>query len=274
MSAFRVNSNVTAMNANRNLANNATAFNKSMDRLASGRRIVSAADDAAGLAIANRLRADIRSFGVAERNVSEASSIIGIAEGASQNIEGILERLKELATQAASANADGQQAVIDDEFQAMIDEIDRIVDSTAYQGVDLIDGTYDGTFQVGPENEVHFQLDVDLTDVDLSAEGLGVDLLDLTNQANAQDALDTLDDAIDDVNSALGELGAYQNRLDTAADNIRTSIINLQGSESVIRDVDFASEMTEYSKGQVLQQVGAAMLASANASGQTVLSLL
>ena len=272
--SFRINTNVGALNAHRSLTQNTEAFNKSMDRLSSGRRIVTAADDAAGLAIANKFRADVRSMRVAERNIAEATSLIGIAEGAAQGSEQLLERMKELATQAASVNAEGGLDAIDEEFQALKAELDRVSQSTQYQDTTLLDGTFEGTFQIGPSNDAFYQLTVDLSAVDMSAAGLGVDALSLDTQANAQAALDVLDTAIDTANSALGELGAYQNRLDASLDNVRQTTISYVASESVIRDVDFSAEMTNFSRGQVQQQVGAAMLASANASAQTVLALL
>jgi flagellin len=283
MSSFRIQTNVPALGAHRQLTSVSNSLAKSMERLSSGYRINRAADDAAGLAIANRFRADVRSMQVAQRNIAEATSLVQIAEGAAGNIEAILGRLKELATQAASANAGGQLVALDAEFQALLDEIDRTVGATNYQGTMLLDGSFDGVFQVGPTNTTTDQLQIDLTTVALDAESLALRVddgfgnlvaADLTTQANAQDALDVIDTAISTVNSMLGELGAYQNRLDYAASNIATTVMNYQASESTIRDVDMAAEMVSFTKFQILQQVGVSMLGQANAAPQAVLSLL
>jgi flagellin len=289
MSSFRIQTNVSALNAHRQLTTVSSALSKSMERLSSGYRINRAADDAAGLAIANRFRADIRSMQVAQRNIAEATSLVQIAEGAGSNIESILVRMKELATQAASANAGGQLASLDAEFQALIQEIDRTAAATNYQGTDLLDGSFSGLFQVGPNNSATDQLMVDLSSVALDTLSLGFEvedpdsadplnpdmmLLNLNTADNARIALDVIDDAITLVNSTLGELGAYQNRLDYASANLATTVSNYQASESTIRDVDMAAEMVQFTKFQILQQVGVSMLGQANAAPQAVLALL
>ena len=274
MSSFRIRSNIVSANAQRNLTDVNGSFSKSMDRLASGKRITSAADDAAGLSIANKMRSDIRSLGVAGRNITEANSVLQIAEGSANGLVGILERLKELAMQSASSNAGTQRGTLDAEFQAQKDEIDRVVDATNYMGINLLDGSFDGVFQIGPENDPSSQLEVDLSGVILSTAGLDIDTLDILDQVDAQNALTDIDAALDDVNAALGDIGAYMNRLSSAHESVITAEINLQASESVIRDVDISAEITEFSKYQVLQQVGASMLASANAAPQSVLTLL
>lgn len=273
MSSFRIQTNLPAPSSHQRLAESSRALARSMERLSSGYRINRAADDAAGLAIANRFRADIRSLQVAQRNINEATSLIQIAEGAVGNIETILERMKELATQAASANASTQLSVLDDEFQALKDEIDRIVDATNYQGTSLLDGTFSGVFQIGPTNSAHDQLTVILSSA-LDTTALAIDASDLTSQANAQAALTSVTSAIATANRVLGELGAYQNRLDYAASNVATTTLNYQASESTIRDVDMAAEMVSFTKYQILQQVGTSMLAHANAAPQNVLMLV
>lgn len=273
MSSFRIQTNLPALSSHQRLAESSRALARSMERLSSGYRINRAADDAAGLAIANRFRADIRSLQVAQRNINEATSLIQIAEGAVGNIEAILERMKELATQAASANASTQLSVLDDEFQALKDEIDRIVNATNYQGTSLLDGTFSGVFQIGPTNSAHDQLTVILSSA-LDTTALAIDASDLTSQANAQAALTSVTSAIATANRVLGELGAYQNRLDYAASNVATTTLNYQASESTIRDVDMAAEMVSFTKYQILQQVGTSMLAQANFAPQAVLTLV
>ena len=273
MSSFRIQTNLPALSSHQRLTESSRALARSMERLSSGYRINRAADDAAGLAIANRFRADIRSLQVAQRNINEATSLIQIAEGAVGNIEAILERMKELATQAASANASTQLSVLDDEFQALKDEIDRIVNATNYQGTSLLDGTFSGVFQIGPTNSAHDQLTVTLSSA-LDTTALAIDASDLTSQANAQAALTSVTSAIATANRVLGELGAYQNRLDYAASNVATTTLNYQASESTIRDVDMAAEMVSFTKYQILQQVGTSMLAQANFAPQAVLTLV
>src|SRR5690606_8151213 len=144
-----------ALNSHRQLTMTGANLSKSMERLSSGFRINRAADDAAGLAIANRFRADIRSMGVAQRNIAEATSLVQIAEGAASNVESMLERMKELATQAASSNAGGQLDALGAEYTALMSEINRLVGGTNYQGSELLDGSFDGTFQVGPTNDAN-----------------------------------------------------------------------------------------------------------------------
>jgi flagellin len=271
---MRINTNVSAINTLRVLSQTNTAMARSIGRLSSGFRINRAADDAAGLAIANKFRADIRSFKVAQQNVTEATALVQVAEGAVSSIGSILERMKELATQAASANASTQLTALDEEFQALKNEIDRIVESTNYQGNQLIDGTFSGTFQVGATNVANNQLAIDLSGVDLATGQLSIDTDDLQSADNARTAMTNLDAAISTVNRALGTLGALQNRLDYAASNIATTIENYSASESAIRDADMAYEMTVFTRNQILQQAGTAMLAQANAAPQGVLRLL
>jgi len=271
--ALRINTNVAALNAHRQLLGTEQSLNKSMERLSSGYRINSAADDAAGLAVANRLRAEVRSLNVASRNVSEASSLLKIAEGAANEIEGILERMKELATQAASANTSTtDKAKLDAEFQALIDEIDRIVDDTEYQGTALLDGNFSGTFQVGSGDTSGVDtLNVSISNLDSTSLTVGSDAL--TSAATAVTAITHVDAAIDTLSTNLGNIGAAMNRLDYTYSNIQVSIENFSASESVIRDADMASEMVDFTKNQILLQAGTAMLAQANMSSQVVLSL-
>lgn len=273
--SLKINTNVAALTTHKYLSGNSAKMSASMDKLSSGLRITKAGDDAAGLAIANKFKADIKSMQVASRNVSEATSLIQIAEGSVSTVESIIVRMKELATQGASANAGSQLTVLNSEFQALKSEINRLVAGTNYQGVELIDGTFAAqTFQVGASNAAFDQLAISLGNLDTSAAGLNIAANDLTTQANAQASMTALDAALTTVNGELGRLGAYQNRLDYAGKNLASSIQNYSASESVIRDVDMAKEMVDFTKSQVLQQAGVAMLAQANQAPQAVLSLL
>jgi len=272
--SLRIQNNITALNAHRQLQISDSGLSKSLERLSSGYRINRAADDAAGLAISQGMRADIASYKVASRNVSEANAMVQVAEGAYDQIGNMLVRLKELATQAASANASGNLDKIDAEATALKDEIDRISGATEYAGAKLLDGTLaTQTFQVGSTSESYSQISVDFAEVSTGIGGLNlvVDLSSATGDPLA--ALDSIDGAINALNDSRGALGAIQNRLGYASANLSTTIENVQAAESVIRDVDMAAEMTTFTKNQILLQAGTAMLAQANMAPQVVLSL-
>ncbi|HOJ13049.1 MAG TPA: flagellin [Deltaproteobacteria bacterium] len=273
--ALRINTNVAAINAHRQLLVTEAGMNKSMERLSSGYRINKAADDAAGLAIANRLRANVKSLTVASRNVTEGKALLQIAEGSANQIESILERMKELAVQASSANAGTDRDKLDAEFQSLIDEIDRIVDDTNYQGTKLLDGNFDGTFQVGAMNAADSsgssQINIAISGLDTTTLGISTAAVD--SAAHADSAIGLIDDAINTLAGVLGDIGATMNRLDYTYSNLQVQIENFSAAESVIRDVDMASEMVTFTKSQILLQAGTAMLAQANMSSQVVLSL-
>jgi flagellin len=270
--ALRINTNVAALNAHRQLLGTEAKLNSSMAKLSSGYRINNASDDAAGLAIANRLRVNIRSLTVASRNVTEGKSMLQIAEGSLNQIEGILERMKELATQGASANAAGDIDKLNAEYQTLIDEIDRISADAVYQNTKLLDGSFSGTFQVGSGGTAGTDsMNVGISQV-VTANDLGVSTA-LGSQDNAVTALGEIDTAIDSIADVLGDVGAGMNRLDYTYSNLQVQIENFSASESVIRDVDMAAEMVTFTKNQILLQAGTAMLAQANMSTQNVLSL-
>jgi flagellin len=272
---MRINTNVAALQAQQNLGRTNAAAQSSMAKLSSGFRITKAGDDAAGLSIANSLRTNVRSLTQASRNIEQAQSVLSVAEGAASSIEKIVERMKELAVQAASDTNSEQLTALDDEYQALAEEIDRIVGSTTFQGNTLIDGTYETTglqIQVGGSDATDDRIEVKIGD--MAAATLFGTLGDLTSQANAVTAMGAADTAIEAINGELSSIGALQNRLDYAQENVRTAIVNNSAAESVIRDVDMAEEMTKFSKQQILQQAGTAMLAQANQSSQAVLQLL
>ena len=361
---LRINTNIGAINAHRHLLQTDFRLSRNMERLSSGYRINHASDDAAGLSIANRLRTNVRSLTVASRNVNEAKSMVNVAEGAANQIEGILERLKELATQAASDNASTDRDKINSEASTLLNEIDRIVNDTEYQGTVLLTGNFGnglssvsvsgsglgssdfsvggaaaatytfnvsdtdlaitgnnitqtvtvtsegaqtinfdklgitinadsdfsvagldgdtitvtagscgGVFQVGSGNDNSADT-IGVTLGDLTTSTLGVSGISLSNRSDASAALATIDSAINTVNNKLGDMGAAINRLDYAYSNLQVTIENFQSSESVIRDVDMASEMVSFTKNQILEQAGVAMLAQANMSSQGVLTLM
>jgi flagellin len=375
---LRIQNNIEALNAHKNLLISSTNLSKSLERLSSGFRINRAADDAAGLAISQQFRADIASFKVASRNTAEANSLLQTAEGSLDNIGNMLTRLKELATQASSANAGSNLGKIDAEAQKLIEEMERIATSTEYAGSALIDGSFgvtldgastcvvgtggfagatgmqagatytltvaagadathwdmtladadgnsqflnevaepasgftkdvyfnslgvtvsvtdalaafaDGTivgsatgnadFQVGTENQTDNQISISLGNARTTTLGTiggganAVSTIDLSSATAAKTALTTINDAISDLATVRGDIGAAQNRLTYAASNLATTIENVTAAESVIRDVDMAAEMTNFTKNQILMQAGTAMLAQANMAPQNVLSL-
>ena len=372
--ALRIQNNIASLTANRNLARTTSALSVSLERLSSGFRINRAADNASGLSISQKFRAQIASLKMAAQNATEANSVLQVAEGGIEQIANMLVRLKELATQAASSNSDGNRAEIDAEATQLINEIDRIAKSTEYNNVSLLDGygtksysseidtninniydfKVDGaatgsynasynttnntlTFTFGSQTEtvtlqtnstinfstlgISFKIgkNVNATELDaigtafasLNVDGattdfaitgtaaqfqigdtnssnkklsfsissvtkadLGLSSLSLSTQSSAQSALSTIDTAISSVNTIRGNIGANMNRLSYAQANLQTAIENITASESVIRDVDMAAEMSEFTKNQILQQAGVAMLAQANALPQAVLSLL
>jgi len=373
---LRIQNNIAALNAHKNLSISDAGLSKSLERLSSGYRINRAADDAAGLSVSQQFRADIASYKVASRNVSEANSLLQVAEGAMDQIGNMLTRLKELATQAASANASANLAKINAEGNALLSEIDRIANSTEYSGTKLLDGSFGvaassaSTFTAGNglasasglQSEVVYTVTAtigaagthnitvsatisgvqysqtvnDITDATagttvsqkFAALGLTLSLNDsLTGGATAQvstitaltgvasdfqigakdtdndrigillsgvraaslnaglvaDQLDsateaqafltTVDSAISSLNTKRGDIGAAQNRLGYAAATLSTTVENATAAESVIRDVDMASEMTSFTKNQILLQAGTAMLAQANSAPQQILAL-
>lgn len=365
---LRIQNNIAALNAHRQLQIADSGLSKSLERLSSGYRINRAADDAAGLAISEAFRADIASYKMASRNTTEASSLLMVAEGAMDQINNMLTRLKELATQASSANAGSNLDKINAEGDALVNEIERIVQSTEYANTKLINGTFgvgisaggttitatdgvvtaqgmvkdeyysvtissvgggkfnvtvttgtgsqkinnvsapsvgsttqqafsafgltltfnanmtDGgngtiqgthignsTFQVGADDDGYNRINVTLGDVTTAALSLSTGKL--LDAGDAQHFLSVIDNAISTLVDERGNIGASQNRLSYAAANLSATIENYSASESVIRDVDMAAEMTTFTKNQILLQAGTAMLAQANLAPQQVLAL-
>jgi flagellin len=272
---LRVNTNMEAINAHNNLINTNSKIAQSLQRLSSGLRINSAKDDAAGYAIANNFAAKIASMKVASQNATEAQSMLQVADGAYSKINDILTRMKSLATQAASGQTD--DSMMTTEFTALQGEIDRIANSTFYGDKKLVAGGLSGagvTFQVGAtansDNQINISLDLALT----TALGVDSGSINVGDTASAQAAMDAIDAALTSINSYMGSVGAYQNRLQYTIENLATGIENYSSSESAIRDVDMADEISEFTKNQILQQSGMAMLAQANSAPQQILTLL
>jgi flagellin len=261
----------------------ASSVNKEMEisraRLSTGQRINSAADDAAGVAIASRLTSEIRGTNQAIRNSMDAQALIDTAEGAHKEIENILQRMRELAVQAANdTNNTTDRTNLDTEFHSLMDEIDRISDVTEWAGQSLLNGNVSAgfTFQIGSGTATADSVTVTIDTMATSVIGTtaNVSALGLSTLASADYAIDVLDEAIQTVNNQRATLGSYSNRLDHTVANLTNVSTNLQSGLGRIQDADFAEETTTLAKTQILQQASTAMLAQANASKQNVLSLL
>jgi flagellin len=273
--ALRINTNIAALNAHRNLTQTDEKLRVSMERLSSGYRINRSADDVAGLSIANKFRMEVRALRSGQQNVAQGQSLLQVAEGGTQKIEEIVERLKELAISASSSNVDTDgRSRINSEAQALLSEIDQIANDTKYSGNALLSGAINITFQVGSGNVTVEDRITVTTSSGLLSSNLGLSSLSLNSVASAQGALDSLDAALVSVNLIVGEIGAASSRLEFSAGNLAISIENLDASHSTIRDADMAYEMTTLTKNQILLQAGTSMLAQANLLPQSVLSLL
>jgi flagellin len=269
---LRVNTNVASLTAQRNLAAVTGRLQGNYARLSSGLRIATAADDAAGLGISERMRSQVRSYAVAGRNAQDGVSLAQTAEGALQETSNNLNRMRELAVQAANGTlTTTDRATIDAEFQQLIAEIDRVAGESSFNGVSLLDGsTASIDIQVGVDSGDTVTVDM----VDGTAATLGVDALDVTSAANASTALAAIDAAIDNVSTGRGTLGAAQNRLNSAIASIASTRENLAAAESRIRDVDVAAETADLTRNTIMQQAAVSVLAQANVQPQLALSLL
>jgi flagellin len=261
--SLRINTNVEAFNAHRNLEGTSNKLAKSMERLSSGLRINRAADDAAGLAISEKLRGQIGGLNQARRNVQDGISLVQTAEGSLTEVHSMLQRVRELAVQYQNGTlATQDRTAIGSEVRQLTDEIERIGRTAQFNGIQLLDGSATTvTFQVGAnDNEV-----IAATTISLGAR---VGRLDMTSTLRA------IDDAINNVSDQRAVFGAVQNRLEHTYNNLSVYQENLSASESRIRDVDMAAEMVNFTKNNILQQAGTSMLAQAQQAPQAVLSLL
>ena len=272
---LRVNTNVTSINAQRNLSSVTGRLSTNFRRLSTGLRISSASDDAAGLAISERLRSQVRSLDQAKRNANDGISLVQTAEGALNEVSSILTRLRELSIQASNgtvSNAD--KDTLDEEFQSLVNEIDRIGSSTEFNDIKLLDGTQPTvTFQVG----FGTTSGVDTLDVTLEAAlatSLSLNSLDIGSGGSTNQAITAIDAAINTVSGLRGSLGAVQNRLGSTINNLAIQTENLTAAESRIRDVDVAYETAQLTRNNILQQASISVLAQANAQPQSALSLL
>lgn len=267
-----INHNIAALNTLNQLNSASNAQSKAMAKLSSGQRINSAADDAAGLAISEKMRSQIRGLDQATSNAQDASSLAQTAEGALNETTDILQRMRELAVQGANdTNTDEDRQQIQTELNQLTSEIDRISTTTQFNTQNLLDGSFKGTFQVGANagQIITFSIGTMNASTLFSSASISVG-----SNANASASISYIDGAIKKVSTQRAKLGALENRLDHTVNNLTTSSENLTSAESRIRDVDMAQEMSEETKDSILSQAAQAMLSQANQQPQQVLQLL
>ena len=274
---LRINTNVASLNAQRNLGSTRISMNKSLEKLSSGQRINRAGDDAAGLAISENLKAQIKGLGQAERNAEDGISLVQIAEGALGEVSNILIRLRELSVQAASDTIGStERKFLNVEFEQLTSEVDRIANSTEFNRVPLLNGTgavFD--IQIGTRNDpISDRLTFDASSADVNVAALGLNLASVSDKISAQNSLTSIDQAIISVSGIRADFGALQNRLQSTVNNIQTSIENLAAANSRVRDTDVAAETAELTKQNILMTAGTSVLAQANSSTNNALQLI
>jgi flagellin len=264
--SLRIQTNIEAFNAHRNLVSTSEGLAKAMERLSSGYRINRAADDAAGLAISERLRAQVKGIGQAQRNAQDAVSVVQTAEGSLNEVHSMLQRTRELAVQYKNGSlSEADKTSIQSEVNQLASEVEQIGEDTEFNGIKLLNEKATVTFQVGAnDGEV----------ISVSTISLGEAVKAAAFEFGSEEDIKQIDEAIEAVSSQRAEFGAVQNRLEHTLNNLAVYQENLSASESRIRNVDMASEMVEFTKLQILQQAGTAMLAQAQQSGSSVLTLL
>ncbi len=274
--SLTVNTNLSAMSAASSLNVSQGKLSQTLARISSGLRVTKAADDAAGSAVAMNLKSTARSGRQAIRNSNDGISVIQTAEAATKEVLNILDRMRELAVQSSSESlATVERGYIDDEFDDLASEVERIAQATEFNDLALADGSNTTlTVQVGVTSGTESEVDITLGD--LTASNLGVETasIDLSTAATAQSAIDDIDTAIDSVNSIRADYGSVQNRLDSAINNMTTYVESLSAAASQIMDADYAHETSEMTRLQVMQQAGVAALAQAKGINQSVVSLL
>ncbi len=277
---MRINNNLIALNTHRQLGIVNNAGSKAMEKLSSGYRINRAGDDAAGLSISEKMRAQIRGLTMASKNAQDGISLIQTAEGALNESHAILQRMRELAVQAASdTNTNDDRAALQEEVTELVAELDRIANNTEFNTQKLLDGTFSGKIiHIGANSGQSMTVSIS----GMAASNLGLvtgtgtsaEAISIATQSTADAAISTIDGAIKTLSDERSKLGAAQNRLEHTIKNLDNAAENLQAAESRIRDVDMAKEIMEFTKNNILQQAATAMLAQANQIPQIVLQLL
>ncbi len=286
---LNINTNYAASFAANAAKQTSRGLDSAMEKLSSGSRINYAKDDAAGQAISTRLTAEVQGLAMASRNASDGQSLIDTADGALAESHNLLLRMRELAVQSANGTmATSDRAALDAEVGQLVSEVERIAQNTTWAGNNLLEGN-SFTFQVGTANSTASKITIGVDDARAIALGLATDdgstnngdfdagevrAVAVATQANAQSAIDTIDTAIGKVSAARAELGAYSNRLSSTMANLDQIAVNLASSNGRIQDTDFAAETSNLAKNQILQQAATAMLAQANASKNSVLTLV
>ncbi|WP_088917188.1 flagellin [Granulosicoccus antarcticus] len=268
--AQTINTNVMSLTAQRNLSKSQSSLSTSMERLSSGLRINSAKDDAAGLAIAERMNTQVRGMNVAIRNANDGISLAQTAEGGLQEAGNMLQRMRELAVQSKNGtNSDSDRANLDAEFQQLNEEITRIGETTVYNGQSVLNASAGAAvvFQVGANNASNNTLSIELTAIASMTENV-------TSVAGAAAAIDAIDTMIDEVTSSRADFGAVQSRFESAINNLQVGMENQAAARGRIVDADFAVETANMTRSQILQQAGNAMVSQANSAPQSVLQLL
>jgi len=285
--ALTINTNIASLNAQRNLSTSQSTLSTSMQRLSSGLRVNSAKDDAAGLAIAERMNAQMRGMNVAIRNANDGISLAQTAEGALGKVGDALQRMRELAVQARnSTNSDSDKDSLDKEYGELAKEIQRVLGGTSFNGKNILAGNAGSqTFQVGANVTTNDTIDITTTNLTIDGsitsvagtDNTGASRLKIDSTANASaigTVITAIDSALDKVNSERATMGASQARFDSVISNLQISFENQAAARSRIMDADFAAETANLSRAQILQQAGTAMVAQANQQQQNVLSLL
>lgn len=266
-----VNTNIGSLNAQRSLAESSRELSTAMERLSSGKKINSAADDAAGFAIAERMTAQVRGLNMATKNANDGLAMLSTIENATNDVTDMLQRIRELAVQAANdTNGTSDRTYLQTEVDSLVAEINRVSSDTVYNDTVVLDGNLAGSIQVGTDAGQTIDFAIDSID----ATTLGVDALDLSDATNAATALTAIDTAIEQVAGNRAGYGALSNRLEYTVSNLMNVAEFTTAARSRIEDADFAAESARLAKAQVLQQTGTAMLAQANASSQLAIQLI
>ena len=266
-----VNTNIGSLNAQRSLAESSRELSTAMERLSSGKKINSAADDAAGFAIAERMTAQVRGLNMATKNANDGLAMLATIENATNDVTDMLQRIRELAVQAANdTNGTQDRTYLQNEVDSLVAEINRVSTDTVYNDSVVLDGNLSGSLQVGTASGQVIDFAIDSID----ATTLGVDALDLSDATNAATALTAIDAAIETVAGNRAGYGALSNRLEYTVSNLMNVAEFTTAARSRIEDADFAAESARLAKAQVLQQTGTAMLAQANASSQLAIQLI
>jgi len=278
---MRINHNISSMITQSALSNADRSMSKSLEKLSTGLRVNRASDDAAGLAVSERLRSQVRGLGRAKMNAQDGIALLQIAEGACNELDDVLQRQRELAVQASSDTlTSSDRSYLNLEYTQLNQEVDRIGKSAQYNTMTLLDGTGFGAgaagsvLHIGANAGASDEINVSITAISSGSLGISASSAGVSTQSSAKATISTIDSAMDTVNQLRSKLGAYINRLDHAINSIANQEFNTQDAESRIRDVDFATETTQFTRNQILVQSSTSMLAQANSAPQSVLGLL